>query len=543
MAPTATDPEQRLLYGIDDVPPGGQAFVFGLQHVLTMFGATVSVPLILRGALGMDDAQTAILVTAVMLTSGIATLLQATIGSRLPIIQGVSFSFLAAFFAVASQYKQAEAMQYIAGAILLGSLLEMAIGWGGLIGLVRRIVTPVVIGPVIMLIGLALFAVGAPQAGLHWPTSILTIVLIFLFSQVWSRRSRLLRMFPILLAVVVAWVVALLIDYLGGLVGRARGWRVATEHFVEADIVVLAAHAIENAKIMLASGLGRVNDNIGRNLMDHPLYVAQGLMQGTGNIGPFRGPGITSAFDGFRDGAWRKHFAPYRIGIFNWGWSWKLGSPVSDVQALVDHGGLKKIGQPPGPQSTTPVLGRALHSALGAHLPRQFQLEFLIEQLADRENRVTIDPRHRDRLGNHRPVLTYKVDDYVAAGFDHAAQVAKKLFRWLDVEPWSSPPTNNPKTTVKSGTNSYEFFGAGHGAGTHIMGTKKEDSVVDEWQRSFDVENLYAVGSGSMPSMGTSNPTLTMAALAFRTSEEIHRDLLKRNRPADIYSKSKQGAP
>ncbi len=215
MAATPVDTGRRVLYGIEDVPPGGQAFVFGLQHVLTMFGATVSVPLILRGALGMDDAQTGVLVTAVLLASGIATLLQATIGSRLPIIQGVSFSFLAAFFAVSTQYKQAEAMQYIAGAILLGSLVEMAVGWGGLVGLLRKFVTPVVIGPVIMLIGLALFAVGAPQAGLHWPMAILIIVLIFLFSQVWSRHSRLLRMFPILLAVVASWLVALVLTLAG----------------------------------------------------------------------------------------------------------------------------------------------------------------------------------------------------------------------------------------------------------------------------------------------------------------------------------------
>lgn len=215
MAATAEGAQKRMLYGIEESPPSGQAFVFGLQHVLTMFGATVSVPLILRGALGLDDVQTGILVTAVMLTSGIATLLQTTIGSRLPIVQGVSFSFLAAFFSIAAQYKGAEAMQYIAGAILLGALVEMAVGWGQLMGLLRRVVTPVVIGPVIMLIGLALFSVGAPQAGLHWPMAALTIALIFLFSQVWSKKSRILRMFPILMAVLMVWLLGLILSATG----------------------------------------------------------------------------------------------------------------------------------------------------------------------------------------------------------------------------------------------------------------------------------------------------------------------------------------
>lgn len=213
----AVTPEEarQLLYRIEESPPAGKTIVFGFQHVLTMFGATVSVPLILQGALGMDAAQTAILVTAVMLCSGIATILQVTIGSRLPIVQGVSFSFLAAFFTIAGQYKGAEAMQYIAGGIILGAIVEMAIGWGRLIGLVRQILTPVVIGPVIMLIGLALFAVGAPQAGKHWPISILTILLIFLFSQVWSKKSLILRMFPIFMAILVVWLVCLIFRVTG----------------------------------------------------------------------------------------------------------------------------------------------------------------------------------------------------------------------------------------------------------------------------------------------------------------------------------------
>ena len=137
MAMAPEEPRQ-LLYGIDDVPSTGRSIAFGLQHVLTMFGATVSVPLILKGALGFDAVQTGILVTAVMLCSGVATILQVTIGSRLPIIQGVSFSFLAAFFFIAGQFKGPEAMQYIAGGILLGAIVEMAVGWGRLVGLVRR---------------------------------------------------------------------------------------------------------------------------------------------------------------------------------------------------------------------------------------------------------------------------------------------------------------------------------------------------------------------------------------------------------------------
>jgi len=141
-----------------------------------------------------------------MLCSGLATLIQTTFGSRLPIIQGVSFAFIAAFFAIIGTVKErggssSEMMQYIAGAILFGAVIEIVIGFSGLMGWLRKLLSPVVVGPVIMLIGLALFQHGAPKAGTDWGISGLTIVLIILFSLVLSRRSRIFQLFPILLAI------------------------------------------------------------------------------------------------------------------------------------------------------------------------------------------------------------------------------------------------------------------------------------------------------------------------------------------------------
>ena len=90
-----------LVYGIDDVPrPLPRALGLGLQHVLTMFGATVAVPLLLGPVMQMTPGEIALLVSSVMICSGVATFLQVHFGSRLPIIQGVSFSFLGPFFAI-----------------------------------------------------------------------------------------------------------------------------------------------------------------------------------------------------------------------------------------------------------------------------------------------------------------------------------------------------------------------------------------------------------------------------------------------------------
>lgn len=198
----------RIIYSLESRPPPGQTVVLALQHVLTMFGATVSVPLLLGPQMGMDAAQTALLISSVMLCSGVATLLQTTFGSRLPIVQGVSFSFLAVFLAIISYGEEnslepAEMMQLIAGSIIGGAVIETVIGFSGLIGLLRRALSPVVIGPVIMLIGLALFQHGAPKAGEYWPVSGLTILLVIVFSLVLARKSRFFRIFPILSAIVI----------------------------------------------------------------------------------------------------------------------------------------------------------------------------------------------------------------------------------------------------------------------------------------------------------------------------------------------------
>ena len=213
---TSPTSQRPMLYRLEDKPKPGKAIFLALQHVLTMFGATVSVPLLLGPAMGMTGEQIATLVSSVMLCSGIATLLQVTIGSRLPIIQGVSFSFLGPFFAIIAFAQTGKlSMQYIAGAVILGSFAEIAIGWTGLVGKLRKFLSPVVIGPVIMLIGLALFQVGAPKAGTYWPIAGVVIICILLFSQILSRKITVLKLFPILSAIGIGYIICTVLSITG----------------------------------------------------------------------------------------------------------------------------------------------------------------------------------------------------------------------------------------------------------------------------------------------------------------------------------------
>ncbi|MFW5418750.1 GMC family oxidoreductase [Nocardiopsis sp. CNT-189] len=321
-------------------------------------------------------------------------------------------------------------------------------------------------------------------------------------------------------------------DYVRGVEYRAYGdpaTPVSRSYTAEADVVVLAAHAIENARLLLFSGLAKGSGQVGRNLMDHPTMVAWGLTAAAdGNIGPFRGPGHTSGWEEFRFGGARAKRAPFRIEIGNWGWGWANGAPMSNVATALGVG-----GDAAGEVRGKGVFGAELRSLLGSAIGRQLQLQCAVEQAASVENKVTIEPsKYRDALGNPRPVIEYDLDEHTRKGVYAAYLVAGKIFAAMgaqnhtDFRPIGGvPPLGHFEHQGQNGTVHLAYHGAGHGAGTHIMGDDAADSVVDSYQRTHDHPNLYAAGCGSMPSIGTSNPTLTMAALALRSAERIHQDL------------------
>ncbi|WP_337264703.1 MULTISPECIES: GMC family oxidoreductase [unclassified Serratia (in: enterobacteria)] len=269
------------------------------------------------------------------------------------------------------------------------------------------------------------------------------------------------------------------------------------------DLFILGANAIENAVLLLASRACQSSGELGRNLMDHPAILSWGLSPQA--IGAFRGPGLTSTLVNYRGGEFRRDRAAFVLEIGNWGWSWPRNEPVDSTRDLVD--GEK-------------LYGTALRQRLGQDLPRQIRLDMMTEQLPNAANRVTIDDRCRDPLGNYRPVLHYNVDDYTQRGMVFARDVARDLFRQLHIEDFTQYPASNPGYFTWQGRG-YVWAGVGHIAGTHRMGTRPDNSVVNRHQQSWDHANLYVIGCGSMPTLGTSNPTLTMTALTLATADHI----------------------
>jgi choline dehydrogenase-like flavoprotein len=290
---------------------------------------------------------------------------------------------------------------------------------------------------------------------------------------------------------------------------------------VVGSLYVLAASAIENAKILLNSPTGsggtvaNTSDQVGRNLMDHPTYLAWGLFR-TGQRGyGYRGPISTAGVESLRDGPFRSNRASWRIEIGNEGWNWPTGDPYTtglDYLYGTNNGGLN---------SDLIVKTNVDYSGtLNDLLTRQFRIAFLVEQEADPENRVQLSPTHKDNLGIPRPMLTYRLSDYVKAGFKQARNATREYMSRLGA---AEHTTTNPSsgTTFTYESETYNYAGAGHVCGTHIMGTSAADSVVDSYQRSWDHSNLYIVGCGSMPSVGSENPTLTMVAMAGRTVDQL----------------------
>ncbi|MEE9126787.1 MAG: solute carrier family 23 protein, partial [Planctomycetota bacterium] len=214
--------QQRLIYSIDDHPPLRESLFLGFQHYLTMFGSTVAIPLALSKHLGMQDDPVALgwLISTMFFVSGITTLLQTTWGSRLPLVQGGTFSFLQPAFTICGMAALADAgwelrLAHIQGAVIIGAVFEIVIGFTGLVGRLLRFVGPITIAPTIALIGLALFKFGAPEAGKDWWIGGLTIVLIILFSQYMRRTHRAFELFPIMLGILTAWLAAWVLTWVG----------------------------------------------------------------------------------------------------------------------------------------------------------------------------------------------------------------------------------------------------------------------------------------------------------------------------------------
>ena len=153
----------KNIYQLEGRVPLLKAIPFGLQHILAMFVANLTPITIIAAAGGLSQAEIAILLQNAMFIAGIATLIQLypiwKVGSGLPIVMGVSFTFVTVLCTVAANYGYPAVM----GAVLVGGIFEGTLGlfakyW-------RKLITPVVAASVVIAIGFSLLSVGARSFG------------------------------------------------------------------------------------------------------------------------------------------------------------------------------------------------------------------------------------------------------------------------------------------------------------------------------------------------------------------------------------------
>ncbi len=240
--PAATEPETLtrvpvpdLIYGLNDKPPFGRAIFVALQHVLAVFVGIITPPLIVSKALHLPPADEAFLVSMALLISGVGTLLQSTrigpIGSGLLSIQGTSFVFLSPIIALAktaiadgSATSVTSALGMVFGTCLVAALVPILVS--PFLHLASKIITPLVTGIVVTLIGLTLVEVGITSLGggfdarangsfgsaqnLLWAAVVVVLIVILN-----SSKSEWLRMISVVAGLAGGYLVAIVAGKVG----------------------------------------------------------------------------------------------------------------------------------------------------------------------------------------------------------------------------------------------------------------------------------------------------------------------------------------
>lgn len=203
------------IYSLDGKVPILKSVPFGLQHVLAMFVANIAPIMIVTAASGLSVQETASLIQTAMIMAGIGTLVQLfsiwKLGARLPIVMGISFTFVSVFCYIGPQW----GYEAVIGAVIVGGIIE------GLLGLFakywRKIISPIVSACVVTAIGFSLLSVGANSfaggagsadfgSAQNWILGSVTLVCCIVFNILAKGH---LKQLSVLFGLVVGYIVAI----------------------------------------------------------------------------------------------------------------------------------------------------------------------------------------------------------------------------------------------------------------------------------------------------------------------------------------------
>ncbi|MBA0674609.1 hypothetical protein Goari_016196 [Gossypium aridum] len=217
----------HMKYELRDTPGLVPIGLYGFQHYLSMLGSLILIPLVIVPAMGGTYEDTANVVSTVLFVSGVTTLLHSFFGSRLPLIQGSSFVFLAPALAIinspefrglnGNNFKHI--MKELQGAIIIASAFQALLGYSGLMSFFLRLINPVVVAPTVAAVGLSFYSYGFPQVGNCLEIGAVQILLVIIFSLYLRKISvlghRIFLIYAVPLGLVITWAAAFLLTEAG----------------------------------------------------------------------------------------------------------------------------------------------------------------------------------------------------------------------------------------------------------------------------------------------------------------------------------------
>ncbi|XP_022854307.1 nucleobase-ascorbate transporter 12-like [Olea europaea var. sylvestris] len=217
----------HMKYELRDTPGLVPIGLYGLQHYLSMLGSLILIPLVIVPAMGGTYEDTANVVSTVLFVSGLTTLLHTSFGSRLPLIQGPSFVYLAPALAIINSSEFLglndntfkHIMKELQGAIIIGSTFQAFLGYSGLMALLLRLINPVIVAPTIAAVGLSFYSYGFPRVGTCIEIGVVQILLVVLFSLYLRKISvlghRVFLIYAVPLGLAITWAAAFLLTEAG----------------------------------------------------------------------------------------------------------------------------------------------------------------------------------------------------------------------------------------------------------------------------------------------------------------------------------------
>lgn len=296
--------DEELLYSLEGRPRLRVSVPIGLQHVFAMFTGNLAPILIVTGVVrDITDTDVNIMIQCAMLFSGIATLLQTLpikigkfrIGSGLPVVSGTSFAFVPTMKSIGTAY----GMPAILGGTLLGGLVEVVMGV--FIKPLKKIFTPLVVGPVLIAIGLNLlptgiqyFAGGNGSADYgSWQNLLLGFIVFLIITLINRFGKGMLKNIGILIGIAVGYVLAIIMNKADFSTVEAAAWfglpqvmHIVPQFHVEAVISFAAVYIIDGLQT-LGNMSGITNSALDRDVKPEEAsggIIANGLTSMLGGL-------------------------------------------------------------------------------------------------------------------------------------------------------------------------------------------------------------------------------------------------------------------